>query len=262
MLLLTLSIEDLEALDGIRKTFAAITFVFCLLAAGYIILFQKFRFPATRLVLYLTLTIMFDMVCSSLLFFPSVPLLFPFWLTLDIGYVPKIGYFFDTASSRPDPESNSTTDEDYKDVDGLCVVQAWWISLGDWAVALWILVIAVNVYLQVVKEILDTTYLEKWYHASVWTIALFFSLLPLIFGAYGHVSGGDGVRVLQPLTCVICRRLVRGAGSPKAKTDGVLGFGTSGCGYYLQPLWSSTRSLFVGCSLRYVLQNSKSNLLT
>ncbi|XP_026886860.2 cyclic AMP receptor-like protein A isoform X1 [Electrophorus electricus] len=66
----------------------------------------------------------------------------------------------------------------------LCDLQAWWLTYFDWSALVWVCLITLNLYLNLVKEI-RTEHYEIPYHVVAWGVPLFMSVLPLLNGYYG-----------------------------------------------------------------------------
>jgi len=68
-----------------------------------------------------------------------------------------------------------------KDNIPLCDFQGFWITFGDWTVALWICIIAFNLHFTVIQR-RDTSPFEKWYHIVVWGLSFLIAALPFTGG--------------------------------------------------------------------------------
>ncbi|KAK7154208.1 hypothetical protein R3I94_007538 [Phoxinus phoxinus] len=66
----------------------------------------------------------------------------------------------------------------------LCNFQAWWLTYFDWTALMWVCLITLNLYLNLVREI-RTEHYEIPYHVVAWGVPLLMSTLPLMAGYYG-----------------------------------------------------------------------------
>lgn len=66
----------------------------------------------------------------------------------------------------------------------LCAFQAVWSQFWDWSLVMWILVFAINTYAAFAKHI-RTDRWEFGFHAAVWGVSAFFTIIPLFNQTYG-----------------------------------------------------------------------------
>ncbi|KAJ8013429.1 hypothetical protein DPEC_G00053170 [Dallia pectoralis] len=66
----------------------------------------------------------------------------------------------------------------------LCNFQAWWLTYFDWSALVWVCLITLNLYLNLVREMSTSRY-EPLYHLMAWGVPLVMASLPLINGYYG-----------------------------------------------------------------------------
>ncbi|XP_028292362.1 uncharacterized protein LOC114455366 isoform X2 [Gouania willdenowi] len=66
----------------------------------------------------------------------------------------------------------------------LCSFQAWWLTYFDWSALVWVCLITLNLYLNLVREISTIRY-EMLYHLMAWGVPLVMASLPLLKGYYG-----------------------------------------------------------------------------
>ncbi|MCI4378181.1 hypothetical protein PGIGA_G00212990 [Pangasianodon gigas] len=66
----------------------------------------------------------------------------------------------------------------------LCDFQAWWLTYFDWSALVWVCLITLNLYLNLVREF-RTEHYEIPYHIVAWGVPLLMSILPLVKGYYG-----------------------------------------------------------------------------
>mmetsp|Transcript_16760 Transcript_16760/g.23310 ORF Transcript_16760/g.23310 Transcript_16760/m.23310 type:complete len:339 (-) Transcript_16760:43-1059(-) len=140
----SLTTTQIDVIATTRVVLSSIALVTCTFVVIVIVLFRKYQFPSSRLILWLS-------VASAL-------------QTFSFYTPPK------------------------EEVPSLCYFEAIWTSFFDWSIALWICVIATNLFQVVVlqKSGSEIVSYEKWYHAFVWVISLIVALLPLSqSGVYG-----------------------------------------------------------------------------
>eukprot|EP00911_Craspedida_sp_UC1_P000204 UC1_evm1s154 len=80
-----------------------------------------------------------------------------------------------------------------------CSFQAFWMSYFDWSVLLWVCIISLNVYLNLI-HMMETERYEHRYHMLGWGFPLLPALIPLFASAYGPagawcwIEGNDAMR--------------------------------------------------------------------
>lgn len=78
-----------------------------------------------------------------------------------------------------------------KDNDHLCDFQAWFVSFTDWLIALWICIIAFNLYQSVVLQKRNVIMYEKYYHLIAWLLSITIATIPLLISG-NEVYGPAG----------------------------------------------------------------------
>ncbi|XP_061578954.1 uncharacterized protein LOC133445647 [Cololabis saira] len=112
----------------------------------------------------------------------------------------------------------------------LCDFQAWWLTYFDWSALLWVCLITLNLYLNLVRETSTDRY-ERLYHLTAWGGPLVMATAPLIWGYYGpagawcwitddHVAWRFGIRH-RPLNEAAPPPSARPAGTRRCEDQGI-----------------------------------------
>jgi hypothetical protein len=139
-----------DVILGFRRAVGIISILCCIFIITVIILFKKYKFFPQRLILYLSVSALFQA----------------------IGYV--MGDYHVARNAR----------EGQASFEGFCIFQGYWVLFFDWVSLLWVCCITFNIFLTAVFSRRGERF-EKFFFIVVFAISLTISFIPFIKGTYG-----------------------------------------------------------------------------